>query len=85
MGVKQEDKTRLTCTEKGDLEEFWTHLAGRASCTIELSSDWSNPHSHPVNDDRLVINCRHFITRRCFVNYIFFHTSMISATVIFQI
>lgn len=48
QGIK---KTRLTCMEKEDREEFWTHLAGRASCTIELSSDWLNPHSHPVNND----------------------------------
>lgn len=61
-GRNKEEKTRLTYMEKGDLEEFWTHLAGRVSCTTEPSSDWSNPHSHPGNDDRLVRNSSRFIT-----------------------
>lgn len=57
--------------EKGDLEEFWTHLAARASCTREPSSDWTNPHSHPGNDDRLGINSSHFFIKdMCFGKYI---------------
>lgn len=61
----REKKKRLTCMEKGDLEEFWKHLAGQVSCTRAPSSDWSNPRSHPGNDDMLVLNSSHFSTRNC--------------------